>query len=98
MKPTCPHCHSPMAPLPDAEDTRWTCTPCRFDWKRGDSDCGGCGMPCTGAFGIPMYEGRVLSNHWLGEWFGRDACERCFRLQQDLPEESDNPKDIEYAI
>lgn len=94
----CPHCNSEMVPVPDSDHSKWMYAWCRFDWKLSDGGCGACGKPCTGAYGIPMFEGRVLSNHWLGEWFGRDACRECYEAQQRLPEETDNPKELEWVI
>ena len=34
--------------------------------------------------GIPMYEGMVLPNDWVGEWGGQPACERCRLAQEAL--------------
>ena len=50
-----------------------------------ESECFACGTLLVGArLGIPVYEDLVLPNDWTGEWFGHDACARCYEAQQSV--------------
>ena len=47
-------------------------------WPR-ESECILCGehlwCPCKG---LPMYEGEVVADDWMGEWAGFDVCDACY--------------------
>lgn len=57
--------------------------------------CAVCGAETDGRHGVPMYEGRVVSNYWEGEWGGFDACLDCFDKQQAMEPEVTEP---DYSI
>lgn len=60
------------------------------DLNARPSECGVCGVGLpdvgytSGGIGVPMYEDLVLPNDWEGEWFGTDACPRCYALQSAI--------------
>lgn len=68
--------------LIDMQDRSCTCVAC----GKGESD---------GKHGVPMYEGRMVSNSWPFGWVGVDACPDCFKKQQQLPPEIFEP---DYSI
>lgn len=41
------------------------------------ADCSLCGEETICRWGVPMYEGNLLSNDFKGEWFGQPACQAC---------------------
>jgi len=42
-------------------------------------ECTLCGALARQAYGVPMFEGEVVSADHQGDWAGFDACEACFR-------------------
>lgn len=50
-------------------------------------ECRLCGAEAPHSWGVPMYEGNLLSNDFQGEWFGAPACKQCFEAHArgDLP-------------
>ncbi len=41
------------------------------------AECRLCGADTPSRWGVPMYEGNLLSNDFQGEWFGAPACQAC---------------------
>jgi hypothetical protein len=37
-----------------------------------------CRGEASGHHSVPMFNGDLMSNDWLGEWFGIPCCERCY--------------------
>lgn len=46
--------------------------------ERAD-DCAICGEETMARFGLPMYEGEVVSDDHQGPWAGFIVCEKCYR-------------------
>ena len=55
-----------------------------IDLSAREAVCYVCNATCPAYWGIPVYEGYVLPNDWLGEWGGVDACVACWQQQQAL--------------
>lgn len=44
--------------------------------------CWICGVETEFKWGVPTFNGDLMSNDWPGEWFGQSVCERCFDLHE----------------
>jgi hypothetical protein len=44
------------------------------------ADCWRCGELTPSRWGLPVWNGELVSNDWQGEWGGVPACEACFDL------------------
>lgn len=48
-----------------------------IDLNARDTKCVVCGGDVDGSHGVPMLEGRLVSNDWRGPWVGVDSCREC---------------------
>lgn len=58
-----------------------------IDMNERWTDCWNCGAPTLSRWGLPIYNGDLVSNAWKGDWGGVPACEKCYLAHQrgELP-------------